>query len=71
MTFGEFMEQLTKHMKKYQEDAGKVDDTISMASLLNQKPPDEADGPLPSDEEDFLKLHNSEYLRAREAGEKP
>lgn len=57
------MEQLTKHMKKHIKDEGKVDDTISMSSLLKAKP-DYDD----KDEEDFLKLHNNDYLdKAREA----
>ena len=51
ITFGEFMESLTKHMKKADEDGRKLSDVISMSSLL--KPDPEKSAP-PSEGDDLL-----------------
>lgn len=42
ITFGEFMESLTRHMKKAEDDDRKLDDVISMSSLLKPDPPEKS-----------------------------
>ena len=51
ITFGEFMESLTKHMKKAEENSQKLDDVISMSSLLKPEPPEKS---APSEDDEFL-----------------
>ncbi len=70
LTFGEFMEALTKQLKKYESQ--KADDTISMQSLLKPKIPDPDSESLASSVKEFMRDHaDGNYLKAREAGEKP
>ena len=61
MVFGEFMEHLTKILKKALEDENK-DDTLSMHSLFKPQPETER----PEDEEEFLRLHDGNYLSQKE-----
>jgi hypothetical protein len=68
LVFSEFAEKLTEAWKKALEEEGK-DETLSLDSLLKPKPsPPEK---RPDDEEEFLKLHDGNYLKAKEAGEEP
>ncbi len=72
LVFGEFFEELSTEMKKAVEEEGRDGDTISLNSLLrgDSRPGDRGDGEKPpKDEDDFLKLHDGNYLKAREAGE--
>lgn len=66
LVFGEFCEHLTNQLQKMEDTAGK-DDTLSMSSLL--KPRSETPQERPEDEQDFLKAHDGNYLKAKEAGE--
>ena len=66
ITFGEFMESLTKHMKKAEEDDRKLDDVISMSSLLKPEPPEKS---APSEDDDFLdELQKSDYPNLGKVG---
>jgi len=64
LVFGEFAEHLSKELKKALDEEGK-DDTLSVDSLLKPRPPPEKS----PDEDEFLKLHDGNYLKAKEAGE--
>jgi len=66
LVFGEFAEHLSNTWRKALDEDGK-DDTLSIDSLLKPKPsPPEK---RPDDEDEFLKLHDGNYLKAKEAGE--
>ena len=72
LVFGEFFEHLTTALRKTMEDEDK-DDTLSLNSLLKAKHNDDDDDgdrkKRPEDEEEFLKLHDGNYLKNDE-GEK-
>lgn len=67
LVFGEFCEHLSSILQKAMDDENK-DDTLSLNSLMKLTKPDPKT-PKPEDEEEFLKLHDGNYLKAKEAAE--
>ena len=67
ITFGEFMEALTKHMKKSENGSRKSGDNISLTSLLKPDPPEKS--APPEDSEELLdNLEKSDYPRLGKVG---
>jgi len=67
ITFGEFMEALTKHMKKSENGSRKSGDNISLTSLLKPDPPEKS--APPEDSEELLdNLGKSDYPRLGKVG---
>lgn len=63
LVFGEFMEHLSKTLQKAIDEADK-DDTLSMHSLFK---PEASEKERPPDEEEFLRLHDGNYLTGPDA----
>ena len=65
LVFGEFCEHLSAILQKAIDEENK-DDTLSLNSLMKLHKPDPKT-PKPEDEEEFLKQHDGNYLKASEA----
>lgn len=66
LLFGEVLEHYSEILQKELDSEGK-DDTLSLRSLMRDK--DEKPDLPDDDDDEFLKLHDGNYLKAKEAGE--
>ena len=69
LVFGEFMEHLTKVLRKTIE-AEEKDDTLSLESLLPKPETGAPPPPLPDDEQEFLRQHSTDQLKIPQDQEK-
>lgn len=67
LLFGEVLEHYSEILQKELDSEGK-DDTLSLRSLMRDKD-EKPDLPDDDDDDEFLKLHDGNYLKAKEAGE--
>ena len=67
LVFGEFFEHLTTEMRRAVNQ--EMGDTLSLESLDKERRrrDDDRRRPRPEDEEEFLRLHDGNYLKAKEA----
>ena len=68
LVFNETLVHLTKALRKALEEEDKTD-TLSLQSIIKADTLPDPNEERPEDEEEFLKLHDGNYLKAKEAGE--